>query len=134
VADESTCPDGVPWCTRHLGGTATLHQSGFENLPLRQRGAEYGDAAACAVQLAEYPDSRVTVSVRAGGSFWPDGTRAGSAFLDVQNPEYAETIARFLEWMAMATPAQHRKLAAQVRAASAVAFGSVTVKDGDSGW
>ena len=129
MADQIPCPDGLPWCTRHWGGRTGLHQSEHRDLPLRHRRTEYGNASACALQLADDPGSRVTASVQAGGPFWPDGTRSERAYLPVQDAAAAEVLARFLEWMAMATPAQHRTLAAQVRAASAVAFRSPEAED-----
>ena len=129
MPEENTCPDRLPWCIHHLGGSVQLHRSEYASLPLRKHRAEYGDAAAYAVQLAGYQDSPVTVSVMVGGPFWPDGTRSGSAFLDIQNPKFADDIARLLEWLAMATPAQHRALAAQVRAAAVVAFGEAGAGD-----
>lgn len=131
MADETACPDGVPWCTRHLGGALALHRSGSGALPLRHRGREFGDASACAVQLGDHGGSEVTVSVQVGGPFWPDGKRAGSVFLDAHNREFAETVARLFEWLALATPAQHRKLAAQVRDAADVAFGNPPETEGE---
>lgn len=125
MADESTCPDGLPWCTRHVGGTAPLHRSDGKDLPLRERGRDYGNASSYAVQLADYPDSAVVVSVMAGSLL--GGT--GMAHMDAHDPEFAEAVARFVERLAPATPAQHRALAAQIRSSAAVAFGEAGTHD-----
>lgn len=54
-----------------------------------------------------------------------------SAYLMARDEYEAEELARLIEQLGGATPAQCRKLAAQVRAAAGVAFGPAEQEDGN---
>lgn len=118
MTDETACPDGLRWCASHLGADIRLHRSDHEDLPLRSHGVSYGSVSAYALQLADYPDDSPVVSIRTGSE-----PRGIDVFMSVHDPEFAGLLAGFIERLSVATPAQHRRLAGQVRAASAVAFG-----------
>jgi hypothetical protein len=128
MADEGPCPDGVPWCTDHYSypaDTFDLHRSARKDLPLRRAGASHGNARAHAVQVAER-GYRAGVSLEIG--VMPGEVLAEHFYMD--GPAHAELIAKVIERLAPATFAQHLALAAQLRTASAVAFGNPETKEG----
>lgn len=128
MPDKSTCPDGVPWCGDHYsypGDTSDMHRSARKDLPLRRAGASHGNARAHAIQIAE-PGYEVSVSMQIG--VMPGEVLA--EYFYIYDPGHAELIAKVIERLAPATFAQHLALAAQVRAASAVAFANPETKEG----
>ena len=111
MADDPS-PSCPPWCGAHARG---LHVSAYKRIVIGRN--DLGYLAAYAIALQE-DEEDVTVSVAA--VLW--GTSAG-VYFPASTPEAAEQYAVFIERLALATLEQHRELAAQVRAAAAVAFG-----------
>lgn len=111
------CP---PWCGTHVDG---LHMSAHKQIVIGRN--DLGFLAAYALALADDDAPETTISLSA--VLWGNGAHV---CLPASTPEAAEMYAMFIERLALATPKQHRELAAQVRAAAAVAFGETEAGNG----
>lgn len=109
-------PECPPWCTDHDddGGD---HRNAGERIGLS--GPEDGYARATVTQSARYED-KPRIHVYAGASLLPTEL---CALVSARSAHDAGELALLLDRLAYATPEQMRDLAAQVRSASALAFG-----------
>jgi hypothetical protein len=121
---EAQRPECPPWCRDH--SAAGLHRSAHDRIRLGPAGRpERGFLAAYALALTDVdaPESRVSLSA----VLWDE---PADVYIPVATPEAAGQYAMLVERLALATPKQHRELAAQIRKAAAAAFGEAETGDG----